>query len=137
MRKSWSKIRVHIYFTTKDEEPSLSNGLSRLVADHIRENAIEKEIPLDCIFIDDCNVHILVILSRCYAIADIARYLKGESSRWINENKLLPERFQWEAGYYAKGIGRSEYLITRKIILGQHRESEDSIHIKLQQQFRK
>ncbi len=36
------------------------------------------------------------------------RMLKATSSKWINENKLIPGKFQWQEGYGAFSYSRSQ-----------------------------
>ncbi len=37
--------------------------------------------------------------------------LKGESSYWINKNKLCRDKFEWQDEYYAASV--SESIVTR------------------------
>jgi REP element-mobilizing transposase RayT len=41
-------------------------------------------------------------------VSDIMRDLKSVSSKWINDNKLVIEKFQWQEGYGAFSYSRSQ-----------------------------
>ena len=42
------------------------------------------------------------------APAIVAKILKANSSKWINESLGLPCRFEWQEGYGAFSVGRSQ-----------------------------
>jgi Transposase IS200 like len=44
---------------------------------------------------------------------------KGDSSHWINENKLIPERFAWGRGYGAFSVSHSDVPRVAAYIAGQ------------------
>ena len=45
------------------------------------------------------HLHLLIKSSKNVADAHFMKQLKGGSSSWINDNGLIPGRFQWQAGY--------------------------------------
>ena len=45
------------------------------------------------------HVHLLIKSSKNVSDADFMKELKGGSSRWINENEIVPGHFNWQAGY--------------------------------------
>ena len=79
---------IHLVWATKKREPLLDKTLRLKLFSHIRENALAKNIHIDFIngYID--HIHILVSLNADQTIANIVQLIKGESSYWINKNKL-------------------------------------------------
>jgi REP element-mobilizing transposase RayT len=60
--------------------------------------------------INYCNpehVHALIDLPTSKSIEDVMKLLKGSSSHWINENRLLRGRFSWGRGYGAFSVSHS------------------------------
>lgn len=55
------------------------------------------------------HVHCLVSLGSGQKIDEIMRLLKGESSYWINKNRLVNGKFQWQDEYFA--VSDSETLL--------------------------
>ena len=53
------------------------------------------------------HVHLLIKIHPSYAIADTIKLMKGNSSRWINEQSKLTCRFAWQKGYGAFSVSQS------------------------------
>jgi putative transposase len=86
---SFVRIWVHLVFSTKNRYPFLnSNELRKQVFDHMLENARQKGIWMDCINGYSEHVHCLISLGREQRLSYVAQLIKGESSFWINKNKL-------------------------------------------------
>ena len=113
---SWVRIWIHIVFTTKNREKILHNEFREQVFQHIQQNAKQKNIWLDCIngYMD--HVHCLVSLNREQSISKVSQLIKGESSRWINANNLIGNKFCWQDDYWAVGVSESHLSAVRKYI---------------------
>jgi len=113
------KVWIHFVWSTKDREPMLTENIRPVVFQHIRDNAKEKGIYLDFIggFVD--HVHCLISLGTGQEIEEVVQLIKGESSHWINKNKLCKGRFSWQDEYF--GVSVSENVIdnVRKYIANQ------------------
>lgn len=53
------------------------------------------------------------------SIKEVARLLKGESSHWVNKNKITKTKFAWQDEYMAMGVGDDKLDVVRKYILNQ------------------
>jgi putative transposase len=113
------KIWVHCVWTTKDRVPYLSDQIRNEVIYHIRENADLKGIYIDHINGSLEHLHALISLGGTQNIADIMHKLKGESSYWINKNKLTRFRFEWQDDYYSVSVGASQVAYLRTYIRNQ------------------
>jgi REP element-mobilizing transposase RayT len=80
--------------TQKGQKPIIVNG----VADHL---------------------HIFVGLRPSMRISDLARDIKNNSSRFINENDFLLGKFSWQAGYGAFTYSHSQVQQVYQYILNQ------------------
>jgi putative transposase len=116
---AYIKIWVHLVWTTKNREPLLTTGIRKQVFDHIRKNAIDKNIYLDFINGYAEHVHCLISLGSGQTIEKIAMLLKGESSYWINKNKLIREKFEWQDEYFAVSVSESVVSRVRDYIKNQ------------------
>jgi len=65
------------------------------------------------------HVHILVSLNADQTIANIVQLIKGESSYWINKNKLMPQKFEWQDDYFAVSVSESGVNSVREYIKNQ------------------
>jgi putative transposase len=54
------------------------------------------------------HVHTLIDLPTSKSIEDVMHLLKGSSSHWINEQRLLPGKFSWGRGYGSFSVSHSQ-----------------------------
>lgn len=114
------KVYIHFIFSTKDRVPYLNSPeLRRLVWEHIKENAKKKDIFIDTINGYQEHCHALVSLGSDQTIARIMQLIKGESSYWINKNKLTKHKFEWQDEYFAASVSPSQLEKVRSYIRGQ------------------
>jgi len=113
------KIWIHLVWATKNRQPFLTKEIRSKVFSHIRDNAKEKGIHLDFINGYKEHIHILLSMNQEQSIAKIVHLLKGESSHWINENKLTKYKFNWQEEYLAASISHSSVDRVRDYIKNQ------------------
>ena len=117
---SWVRVYMHMVFSTKNREPFLNSpGLRKNVFQHIKKNATEKEIWLDCVNGYSDHAHCLISLGKEQCISKVAQLIKGESSFWINQNKLTAEKFIWQDDYWVVGVSESRLESVRNYIHNQ------------------
>lgn len=54
------------------------------------------------------HVHIFFELRPDTSISNVIRDIKSNSSKWINENKLVQGKFSWQRGFGAFSYSRSQ-----------------------------
>jgi putative transposase len=113
------RIWVHLIWSTKNREPLITEDIRQKVLDHIQANATKKEIYLDCINGTCDHVHALISLRADQSIAKVAQLLKGESSYWINKERITKGTFEWQDEYIAVSVSESKVDAVRKYIKGQ------------------
>lgn len=105
------KIWVHLVWTTRNRKPLLTRDIRSEILAHIRKNAEKEGIYIDFINGYLEHVHCLISLGPGQNIDKIMMLLKGESSYWINKNKLFHYKFEWQDEYFAVSV--SESLVNR------------------------
>ncbi len=114
---SWVRVWIHLIFTTKNRVPYLNTKEIRSeVFSHIKENAKQKDIRLDCANGYEDHAHCLISLGKEQTISQIAQLIKGESSFWINQSKLLNSKFNWQDDFWAVSVSESHLEAVRKYI---------------------
>jgi REP element-mobilizing transposase RayT len=78
---------------------------------HVMENVERTGVYIDFINGYLEHVHCLISLGTGQNIDKILMLLKGESSYWINKNKILHMKFEWQDKYFAASV--SEFAVTR------------------------
>ena len=124
---SYVRIYVHFVWATKNRERFLDSfELRKSVWRHIKQNAATKGIFIDRIngYHDHC--HALISLGAEQTPAKIMQLIKGESSHWINENKLTRTRFEWQREYFASSVSDSSIENVRTYIENQERHHRTS-----------
>jgi REP element-mobilizing transposase RayT len=116
---SWVRVWIHLVFTTKDKEKILSEKIRKEVFMHIKTNAKQKEIKIDCVNGYLEHVHCLFLLNKEQTISKSVGLIKGESSHWINEKKFVRGKFSWQDDYWAVSVSESHVNAVRKYIHGQ------------------
>jgi len=102
-------IWIHVVFGTKNRDPLLPPPTLKAITKHMVEYAAGKDIHINHIngFLD--HLHILLSLNHDQCISKVMNLLKGESSHWINTNKIIKQKFEWADEYYAASV--SEKLL--------------------------
>lgn len=65
------------------------------------------------------HVHIFFGMPVTVAISDFVGAVKANSSKWINENKFVAGKFQWQSGYGAFSNSKSQRDAVIEYIIGQ------------------
>ncbi len=65
------------------------------------------------------HIHVLVGMRPTQSISDLMQDVKGNSSKWINDNHLVRGRFEWQEGYGAFSYGASQVPNVIEYILNQ------------------
>ena len=108
MSHSYNKIWLHVIFATKERIPLITFAIETKIYDHMREQLIEIGCPVRIINGMPDHVHLLFLQNPKMAVADIVKQVKGNTSHWINEQDLIPERFAWQTGYAAYSVSESQ-----------------------------
>jgi len=98
---------IHAVWGTKSREPFLVQGVRQAVINHIRENALQKNIFIDAINGYVEHLHCLLELHHEISIAKTMQLIKGESSYWINKEKITKSKFEWADEYFAVSVSES------------------------------
>lgn len=116
---SYVKIWLHCVWGTKIQTCNIHQSFRAALLKHFRENALEKNIVLDCINAHEDHVHALINLGKQQNLATMIQYLKGESSFWINSQKIIPCQFSWQDDYFAVSVSHSHVDRVRDYIKNQ------------------
>jgi putative transposase len=116
---SFTSLSYHVIFSTKHRHPSITSDfrtrLYEYLAGVIRDRkgrAIEIGGVAD-------HVHILAYFSPSTSVSDMIRDIKSISSGWVNDQRFLRGRFEWQIGFAAFSVSYSVIETVRKYILDQ------------------
>ncbi len=127
------KVNIHFVWSTKNRTPYLNTSeVRKTVWQHIKENGKKKGIFIDTVNGYQEHCHCLISLGIDKTISNTMQLIKGESSFWINRNKLSPNKFEWQEEYYGVAVSEADLPAVRQYILNQE---EHHKHQTFQQEF--
>lgn len=110
------KVMLHYIWSTKHRYSLISKELKPLLLSHIKENSIKKGIFIDSLNCVDDHIHLLISMGSEQTISKIAMLIKGESSFWVNKEKLINQKFEWQDEYIALSVSASAVDKVRQYI---------------------
>ena len=116
---SFVQIWIHAVWGTKNREPMLHNEIREKVKQHILNNAKTKSFFIDCVNGYTEHLHCLMTLNADLSVAKQMQLIKGESSFWINKNKLVKGHFEWADEYFAVSVSEDKLDNVRNYINNQ------------------
>ena len=85
------------------------------------------------------HVHCFFSLKPSLSISEVMKSVKAKSSKWINENKLTAERFEWQPGFGCFSYAQSQLGAVYNYIKNQekrhHKRSFRSEYLELLDRF--
>ena len=116
---AYVKMWVHCVWGTKNHVPILINGKKYDIITHIRTNAESKGIYIDFVNGHSEHLHCLLLLRCDYTLSFVMQMIKGESSHWINKNKMIKGKFEWADEYYGASVSEADVKNVREYIKNQ------------------
>ena len=116
MSHTFFKIWIHLVWSTKDREPLLHKDIRQGVFEHIKEKAGKEGFFIEAVGGIEDHVHCLMLLPPKQSISEAVNKLKGESSHWLNANKLTRTHFAWQNGFAAFSVSESQIGKVKKYI---------------------
>ena len=110
---------LHLIWSTKNRHPLISKELKPVLLKHIKENSIAKDIHVDCLNCMNDHIHLLISLGTEQTISKVVMLLKGESSFWVNQQKIIHDKFEWQDDYIALSVSGSAISKVREYIANQ------------------
>lgn len=108
MPNTYTQIHIHFVFVVKYRESlihaSWKNNLYKYITGIVQNNQ-HKMIAINGM---PDHVHVLIGMRPTQSISDLMQDVKANSSKWINEQKLTPGRFEWQASFGAFSYSKSQ-----------------------------
>jgi putative transposase len=107
MANTYTQITIQAIFAVKGRENIISgtwrDELHKYIAGIIRN-----ESALLAVGGWKDHIHIFYGLPPTMAVAEFVQKVKSNSSKWINDQKFVKGKFQWQEGYGAFSYSRSQ-----------------------------
>ncbi len=121
MPQSLAKILIHLVYSTKNREPWLANAELRTQLYAYKATILRDKVDSPALAIGgvEDHVHILLLLSRKFAIKDVVEEAKTETTKWIKKQGIQYADFHWQAGYGAFSVSESNVPRVKQYIAQQ------------------
>ena len=128
---------IHFIWAIKNRMPIISKDLKPLLLSHIKENSILNQIFIDTLNCVEDHIHLLISLGTEQKISKIAMLIKGESSFWINKQKIIKQKFEWQDEYIALSVSESAIDKVRQYIMNQEEHHKKKTFMQEYEEFLK
>jgi putative transposase len=118
MPNTYSQISIQAVFAVKGRENIITHEWRNNLHSYIA-GIIQKEAKSLAIGGWKDHVHIFFGMSPKLCISELIQTVKANCSKWINEQKFLKGKFQWQEGFGAFSYSKSQRDAVIKYIVKQ------------------
>lgn len=119
MANTYSQLYVQIVFAVKGRQNLISKNnkdeiykyITGIITNHKQKLIVINGMP--------DHIHILVGIKPDISLSDLVRDIKSNSSKFINEQKWINGKFEWQTGFGAFSYGHSQLANVIKYIENQ------------------
>ena len=119
MPNTYTQLYVHVVFAVKGRANLISRNWKEDLYKYTAGIITNKNQKLMVINGMPDHLHLLVGLKPDYSLSDLVRDIKANSSKWINENKYVAGKFEWQTGFGAFSVSQSGIHNVVRYILNQ------------------
>ena len=119
MAGTYSQLYIQIIFAVKGRENRINKSWSDELYKYISGIITAKGHKSIIVNGMPDHVHVFVGLKPSLAISDLARDIKNNSSKFINERQFAKGHFQWQEGYGAFSYSHSHIESVYNYVLNQ------------------
>lgn len=121
MANTYSQVYIHVVFAVKGRQNLIRTEIREELHKYITGIITNRDQKLLSIFCMPDHTHLLIGLKPSISISDLVRDIKAGSSKFINDNKLLKGKFNWQEGFGVFSYSRSQIDTVIKYIQNQEK----------------
>lgn len=133
MANTYTSLNYHIVFSTKNRHPWIHADVEQRIWEYV--GGIARQNDMKAIQIGGIKDHLHVVLGAppTLAVSKAVQLLKGGSSKWIHETFPPLADFEWQQGYGAFTVSKSQIPSVIQYVLNQREHHQSST---FQQEYR-
>ncbi|MBO9582906.1 MAG: IS200/IS605 family transposase [Flavobacterium sp.] len=108
MANTYSQLYIQIVFAVKGRQNLISKNWKDEMYKYITGIITNQKQKLIAINGMPDHIHILVGIKPDISLSDLVRDIKSSSSKFINEQKWINGKFEWQTGFGAFSYGHSQ-----------------------------
>ncbi len=119
MANTYTQLSTHVVFAVKGRKNKMNATIRPEIFKYI--SGILTNINQFSLAVNGYtdHVHIFFELNPSTSLSDVVRTVKANSSKWINDNNLIPGKFSWQEGYGGFSYSRANRDTVIKYIMNQ------------------
>lgn len=119
MSNTFTNLLYHLVFSTKHRKDFIQPGCRDELYSYLAGIIRGEKGKAIAIGGTPNHVHILAKFSQGIMLANMLQHIKGNSSKWLNDRRLLSYHFNWQSGYGAFTVSESMVDIVSAYITNQ------------------
>ncbi len=119
MPNTFSQIYIQVVFAVQNREALIGSTWEERLYQFITGIVRNKGQKMIAINGMPDHIHLFIGLKPSCILSDLVREIKKSSNSFINENKLVQARFNWQEGYGAFSYSHSQIDAVAKYVLNQ------------------
>jgi putative transposase len=139
MANTFTQIYIHSVFTVKNRDciirPNWEEELYKYITGIVQNNG-HKLLAINGM---PDHIHTFINMQPVQSVSELMQKMKANSSKWINQNKLVMGKFTWQEGFGASSYSKSQIDNVIKYIMNQkehHRKESFRVeYLKILHQF--
>lgn len=126
MPNTYTQIYIQIVFAVRGRQNLIARQHREELHKYITGIVQGREHKMLAIFCMPDHIHLLIGLKPRMAISDLVRDIKAGSSNFINDQRWITSKFNWQEGFGAFSYSRNQIDHVIKYILNQeeHHKNE-------------
>lgn len=120
MANTYTQIYMHLVFAVARRDALIADIWAEKLYAYLAGTCRNRQHFVHAINGTPDHVHLLVSMHPTESVANLVKELKGQSTRWINDN-YLHGAFSWQSGYGAFSYSRS-FVPAVKVYIEKQRE---------------
>ncbi len=124
MANTYTQCFFHLVFSPKNREALIGKTWKDNLERYMTTCIQNRKHKLLAINAQKDHIHILIGYYVSDLIPDLVENVKTASTRWINENRFTPFKFEWQRGYGAFTHSKSQVDTVIKYILNQDKHHQ-------------
>lgn len=124
MSNTYTQIHFHVVFAVQNRLSLISKFWQERLFQYITGIIQNKGHKLLAINGMPDHVHILFGMRPTQSLSNLMQDVKGDSSRWINENRFVNGKFSWQEGYGGFSYSKSQVSAVANYIEKQENHHE-------------
>jgi REP element-mobilizing transposase RayT len=124
MGRTYTSLTYHLIFSTQYRRKTIRSEFRERLYQYIGGIIREKDgVLLQIGGIED-HVHLMAGIPATMTVSDMLRFIKSNSSGWVNETIQPSVPFAWQPGYGAFTVSHSQKPIVEKYIENQEQHHQ-------------